>query len=102
MGGSKIRIQETRTRLTSKSWRKPSKSIWHGRATHLGERESSSEGTAFHLPEVCRQMYADTAILEYATNTFQIGSIREEVATSWLSQRNAAQLLAITSVQPGM
>lgn len=70
VGGNKIRIERAVVYRTSKKWRENSNSLWHGRADHLHDRRFKAQGTAFHLPEVCRQIYAETATLGYATNIF--------------------------------
>ncbi|CAG5173409.1 uncharacterized protein ALTATR162_LOCUS7626 [Alternaria atra] len=76
VGGNEIHVQRAFVYRTSKKWRDNSNSYWHGRATHLGDRrlKALAQGTAFHLPEVCRQIYAETATLSYATNTFILPS----------------------------
>ena len=70
VGGNKIRIRRAVVYRTSKKWRENSNLLWHGRADHLDDRRFKDQGTAFHLPEVCRQIYAETATLGYATNIF--------------------------------
>jgi hypothetical protein len=51
---------------------------------------------AFHLPEVCRQIYSETAILAYKSNAFQIGFLHGP----WIERLLPAQRDVITSVQP--
>ena len=76
VGGNEIHVQRAFVYRTSKKWRDNSNSYWHGRATHLGDRrlKALAQGTAFHFPEVCRQIYAETATLAYAINTFILPS----------------------------
>ncbi|KAJ4372527.1 hypothetical protein N0V83_004302 [Neocucurbitaria cava] len=55
--------------------------------------------SSFHLPEVCRQIYSETATLGYALNTFSIGwAVGYEVA--WANQLLPAQKNAVASVAP--
>ncbi|KAF2874970.1 hypothetical protein BDV95DRAFT_603747 [Massariosphaeria phaeospora] len=104
MGGSMIRVKVATSKDYSQSWRKRSDSTWHGRATHLKSRKTSA-GTAFHLPETCRQIYRETALLGYSENKFlfdgdteiSFSHIRlpEQAIVHWSRSRTAAQLAAI-------
>jgi hypothetical protein len=76
-----------------------------GSAVLMRERKSRSNGPAFHLPEVCRQIYTETATLGYAMNTFILPKSLNQrsgllLKRSWLSQRNDAQRSAIVSIEP--
>jgi hypothetical protein len=51
--------------------------------------------SAFHLPEVCRQIYAETATLAYSTNTFLIGPYTSD----WIRALSLTQRRAITRVE---
>ena len=105
MGGSVILVQSHHPAFSSDTWRNTTASAWHGRATHLSADRQHNQGTAFHLPETCRQIYAETATLGYATNTFvchprpiDLGILRLETPR-WYLERRAAQMSAITSIQ---
>lgn len=52
--------------------------------------------TAFHLPEVCRQIYADTAITAYGLSIFMLD--RED--GDWIDTLSPGQLHAIAQVEP--
>jgi hypothetical protein len=95
-----VSIQRQSNESTSKQWCETSTSTWHGRATHLGDRRRKNIGIAFHLPEVCRQIYAETVTLGYATNTFSLSySLGDRSKTPlWDARRNGAQLSAIKSI----
>lgn len=51
---------------------------------------------AFHLPEVCRQIYSETATLAYKLNTFQVGC----PDAAWVQNLLPAQRVAIRAVEP--
>lgn len=104
MGGSDIKIQYRNTKdPTSRKWHRDSQSVFHGRALHTGFPPVRA-GTAFHLPETCRQVYSETATLGYGTNTFFFtGSIGrygmpDRAILGWCEQLSTAQLLAITAI----
>ncbi|OAL07726.1 hypothetical protein IQ06DRAFT_14538 [Phaeosphaeriaceae sp. SRC1lsM3a] len=52
--------------------------------------------TVFYLPELCRQIYAETVTLSYALNIFEID--REDDV--WVDAVLPAQLDAVVSAQP--
>jgi hypothetical protein len=51
--------------------------------------------SAFHLPEVCRQIYAETATLAYSTNTFALFPLD----LGWFETLSQTQRKAITRVE---
>jgi hypothetical protein len=51
--------------------------------------------STFHLPEVCRQIYAETAILAYSTNTFALFPLD----SGWVGTLSQIQRKAITRVE---
>lgn len=51
--------------------------------------------SAFHLPEVCRQIYAETATLGYKLSTFYFSDIDD----TWVTSLLPAQRDAITNLQ---
>jgi hypothetical protein len=51
--------------------------------------------SAFHLPEVCRQIYAETATLAYSTNTFALFPLD----LGWVETLSRTQRKAITRVE---
>jgi hypothetical protein len=54
--------------------------------------------SAFHLPEVCRQIYAETATLAYSTNTFLLCS-HDPFWLPWIRALSLTQREAITSIE---
>jgi hypothetical protein len=62
-----------------------------GRTHITGDRQRS----AFHLPEVCRQVYAETATLAYSTNTFLLSPS----GSGWIRTLSLTQRRAITRVE---
>lgn len=56
------------------------------------------EPSAFHLPEVCRQIYAETATLACSVNTFLISSRKRENML-WVKHLSVAQRDAIHAVE---
>jgi hypothetical protein len=56
--------------------------------------------SAFHLPEVCRQIYAETAILGYKHNTFVVGYGIGRTTKTWASKLLQVQKEAIASLAP--
>jgi hypothetical protein len=54
--------------------------------------------TAFHLPEVCRQIYADTATMAYRLSILNLD--RED--SDWIDTLVPAQLDTISSVEPSV
>jgi len=56
--------------------------------------------TAFHLPEVCRQMYCDTATLAYQRHTFMVDDYDMGDKDELLSSLLPAQRNAITAMAP--
>jgi hypothetical protein len=93
MGGTLVIFRYSKVRRNAMD------SFWHGYATHLDVRtfKKTAIGTAFHLPEVCRQIYAETATLGYATSSFFIRSTC--AGTPWSSLLNLAQRSAIQSLR---
>jgi hypothetical protein len=55
--------------------------------------EEDRQLSAFHLPEVCRQIYAETATLAYSTNTFLL------YGTEWIRALSLTQRRAISRVE---
>jgi hypothetical protein len=58
--------------------------------------DQTRQAAAFHLPEVCRKVYSETATLAYKLNTFFIGFDWFEVGVFLL----AAQKKSVTIVMP--
>jgi hypothetical protein len=56
--------------------------------------------SAFHLPEVCRQIYSETAILAYKLNIFVIGIGIGRSNKKWIKKLLPAQRDAITAIAP--
>jgi hypothetical protein len=54
--------------------------------------------SAFHLLQVCRQVYTETATLAYSTNTFLIG-LHPDGPLSWIRALSLVQREAITRVE---
>ncbi|KAH7069369.1 hypothetical protein FB567DRAFT_598974 [Paraphoma chrysanthemicola] len=80
---------------------KTEKSRWVktvGRA-YYSPKDKMPQPTAFHLPEVCRQIYSETATLAYNLNTFilefDIGGNKDLIKNLLPAQKNA-----IRSVMP--
>jgi hypothetical protein len=64
-----------------------------GTSTHMYMRPSYLLITGFRLPQVCRQIYAETATLVYAENTFNFATAKGLKIS--LSRRLLAQRMAI-------
>ncbi|KAH7076356.1 hypothetical protein BKA63DRAFT_564750 [Paraphoma chrysanthemicola] len=94
IGSHYYHIEEVTHSRTEKSWWV--KTI--GRA-YLSPKDKTPQSTAFHLPEVCRQIYSETATLAYALNTFIIdfdtGGNKDLIKNLLPAQKNA-----IRSVMP--
>jgi hypothetical protein len=58
------------------------------------------QSSAFHLPEVCRQIYAEVGTLAYSTNTFLV-RFNSAFSMHWVKHLIPAQRDAITSVELG-
>jgi hypothetical protein len=58
--------------------------------------------SAFHLPEVCRQIYTETATLAYKLNIFVINNFQLDAfeKNRWIQKRLPAQRNAITAIAP--
>jgi hypothetical protein len=56
--------------------------------------------SAFHLPEVCRQIYPETAVLAYKLNIFVIGIGVGRSNKKWIRKLLPAQRDAITAIAP--
>jgi hypothetical protein len=58
--------------------------------------------SAFHLPEVCRQIYSETATLAYKLNIFVINNFHWDAFERyrWIRKRLPAQRNAITAIAP--
>jgi hypothetical protein len=56
--------------------------------------------SAFHLPEVCRQIYSETAVLAYKLNIFIIGIGIGRSNKKWIKKLLSAQRDAITAIAP--
>jgi hypothetical protein len=63
--------------------------------THL---EATKLRAAFHLPEVCRQVYSETVLTSYRENVFLCGSVYPTIKMSF-GRLKAAQRKAITAVE---
>lgn len=57
--------------------------------------------SAFHLPEVCRQVYAETSTLAFSVNTFLLGRRAFSQKYNWNKTLMLAQRDAITKVEFG-
>lgn len=55
--------------------------------------------SAFHLPEVCRQIYSETALISYGENVFDLTFIDLHSGSS-MSRLMSAQRRAITTLKP--
>ena len=60
---------------------------------------ATKQKSAFHLPEVCRQIYSETATLAYSINTFLLSRRGEHPEGGWAKKLTAGQRNAISSVQ---
>ena len=60
----------------------------------------TKQPSAFHLPEVCRQTYAEVGTLAYSTNTFLVRS-RAPKWVKWVKRLMPAERDAIASVELG-
>jgi hypothetical protein len=60
----------------------------------------TKQPSAFHLPEVCRQIYAEVGTLAYSTNTF-LSEFYSPLSMHWVKRLIPAQRDAITSVELG-
>ena len=75
-----------------------SSTVWNFLWSYSYLPQSEKLPSAFHLPEVCRQIYAETGVLAYSRSTFAVG-------ISYLSYRNGISRLApvqrraITSIE---
>jgi len=56
--------------------------------------------SAFHLPEVCRQIYSETAVLAYKLNIFVVGFGIGRSNSKWVKSLLPAQRNAITAIAP--
>ena len=65
---------------------------------NLGDKASQPSG--FHLPEVCRQIYSETATLGYKLNTFILDLDGCGFSAKWVDSLLPAQTNAMTSVVP--
>ena len=80
-----------------------------GKVAHRGPKRTQPKA-AFHLPEVCRQIYAETATMGYSGNQFSfIGEIslkygREDgpdgALEGWCRELLPAQVNAVTCIRP--
>ncbi|KAF2118248.1 hypothetical protein BDV96DRAFT_597106 [Lophiotrema nucula] len=60
--------------------------------------DSAASSPTFQLPQVCRQLYAETALLPYQLNTF---ALKNTISKSgWVKSLCAAQRRSITSLRP--
>lgn len=84
-------------------------SAYIGSVVHHGPKRTRPK-TAFHLPEVCRQIYDETATLGYSSNHFSfIGEVshkfgREDgpdgALEDWCHELLPAQVNAVTCIRP--
>lgn len=64
---------------------------------HIPLRDATNKSpSAFHLPEVCRQIYAETATMSYALNTFLVDILQD----TWVTSLLPAQREAIMQIEP--
>jgi hypothetical protein len=68
--------------------------------THLVKTGVSVVPAAFHLPEVCRQIYSETVLTSYRWNVFFIAS-EDTLLSTWSARLLPAQRTAVTRVQIG-
>lgn len=118
MGGNAIEIKlrgaedtSASTAVTTQGQSK-SKSMLLGYAAVPGpsDRKTKKLRSAFHLPEVCRSIYRETAVLGYALNDFVfVGEVLklfgrkngpDGAMQAWAMERIPAQLNAIKSIRP--
>ena len=114
MGGNdvEIKLRSTEDASISTKGRPGSESIYQGYSAIPGpsDRKTKKLRTAFRLPEVCRSVYRETAILGYALNTFVfVGEVsksfgREDgpdgAIEGWTMERIPAQLSVIKTIRP--
>jgi hypothetical protein len=116
MGGNAVEIKLRSTEEIHGSdfaeGRTVPESMYHGYAAIPGpsDRKTKKLRTAFHLPEVCRSMYRETAVLGYALNAFVfVGEIPKSLGREngpdgamegWAMERIPAQLAAIKTIRP--
>lgn len=84
-------------------------SAYVGKVVHHGPKRTRPK-TAFHLPEVCRRIYAETATMSYSSNNFSfIGEVshrfgREDgpdgALEGWCRELLPAQVNAVTCIRP--
>ncbi|KAK7191769.1 hypothetical protein PSPO01_02218 [Paraphaeosphaeria sporulosa] len=84
-------------------------SAYSGKVIQHGPKRAQPK-TAFHLPEVCRFIYEETAILGYATNQFAfVGEVDQKFGKDdgpdgalegWCRELVPAQIKAVNSIRP--
>ncbi|KAJ4287356.1 beta transducin [Kalmusia sp. IMI 367209] len=109
MGGHTIEIRARKPGCSTLSVPLSSGSPFVGKVAHHGPKRAQPK-TAFHLAEVCRQVYAETATLGYATNQFafvgevEVKSGREDgpdgALEGWCKELLPAQRNAVTNIRP--
>ena len=62
-------------------------------------RAPEKRPSAYHLPEVCRQVYSETATLAYKLNMFILGA-SQVLSPNWATMLLPAQREAITRIKP--
>ena len=60
---------------------------------------ASKQKSSFHLPEVCRQIYSETATLAYHINTFLLSDEGYNPKWTWAKYLTKRQRNAITSIR---
>jgi hypothetical protein len=60
---------------------------------------ATKQPSAFHRPEVCRQVYSETATLAYKLNMFILGA-SQVLSPNWATMLLPAQREAITRIEP--
>jgi len=102
MGGNLVIIKHSEIPVQAR-YPKHHGSAYCGKLSGVKQKRPS----AFHLPEVCRQLYSETATLGYALNTFMWNQddfagrfVRLcDMLRVWTQKRVPAHINAITDVQ---
>lgn len=113
MGGHTIEIRSRKAQVaedgTATSSFPSIGSQYTSKVAHYGPKRTQPK-TAFHLPEVCRQIYTESATIGYSTNQFAfIGEVevkygREDgpdgALEGWCRELLPAQVNAVTCIRP--
>jgi hypothetical protein len=81
------------TKSVHRAWRKGGAINLHA---HFGRRLPA----AFHLPEVSRQIYSETATLAYHTNTFAVDHMMMYKGSEWTKCLLSVQKAGVTAIAP--